>query len=107
MAEIIQFPVPGERDWLNVESFIRKEMEEAQTPEVVINEVLSWLKDLWFELREQPIHYQIKGPGVCREAIDEVVHAVIGQMRDKLYLAMVKAGGQKRRLEMLKHRHNL
>ena len=99
--------MPGERDWLNVESFIRKEMEDAQTPEVVINEVLSWLKDLWFELREQPIHYQIKAPEVCREAIDEVVHAVIGQMRDKLYLAMVKAGGQKRTLEKLKHRHNL
>jgi hypothetical protein len=106
MAEVIQFPAHDERDWSKVESLMRKEMAEAEAPEVVINEVLSWLKDLWFKLREQPIHYQIKAPGVCNEPIDEAVHAVIDQMRDKLYLTLIEAAGQKTRLEMLKYRHS-
>ena len=107
MAEIIQFPPQDERDWLSVESFIRKRLEEAQAPEVVISEVLSWLKELWLKLREQPIHHQIEAPEVCRESIEEAAYAVVDQMREKLYLTMIEAAEQKTRLEMLKYEHNL
>ena len=107
MTEIIQFPAQDERDWSKVENLIRDEMERAQAPETVINEVLVWLKDIWFKHGKQPIRYQMPVPEVCTEPINEVVNAVIGQMSEMLYQLMMEAAGQKTRLEMLKYEHNL
>ena len=107
MAEIIQFPSQDERDWSRIETLIRERMVEAQAPKVVINEVLSWLKVLWVKLREQPIQYQAQIPEGCYGPVIEAAQAVVGQMRDKLYLTMFEAAEQKTKLAMLKYRHNL
>jgi len=107
MTEIIQFPVQDEKNWAKVENLIRGEMEIAKAPEPVIDEVLFWLKDIWFKHGEQPIRYQITVPEVCIETMNEVVNAVIDQMSEMLYRLMMEAAGQKTRLEMLKYEHNL
>ena len=115
MAKIIQFPFEEQREWHRIEKRLKDLLQQAQAPEEVIQQVLSWFEGIWSKYREKfRVELQLKLENlpsstaeVCKQGIETAVRETIVQMRDVSYEFFGELIAMKVKLEMLRHRHEL
>jgi hypothetical protein len=106
MAKIIEFPLADERERLRIEDKIREGMEELNTPEEVIKQVLDWHKEFWAEYKKR-LNCQATQPDAdsCNEAIVECFERVQDHFQKFTGEMILQIMGLKAALETYKHYH--
>jgi hypothetical protein len=115
MAKIIRFPFEEQREWHRIERNLKDLLQQAQAPEEVIKQVLSWFEGIWSKYRERfrvELQFKIENlpsstAEVCKQGIETAVQETVVQMRDVSYELFGELIAMKVKLEMFRYRHGL
>ena len=114
MAEIIQFPLADDREWLRIADKLRGSMEEANVPEEVIERVLDWHKDFLPEFKKNSqLSFQLKlnckatrpDEEACNETMLQGFERVQEHFEKFFGEVMLEITSLKVQLESYKHYH--